>query len=33
MFAVYITHPQVFVNPDIQVSHWGLSCNGAEQDK
>ena len=25
MFAVYISHPQVHINPGVPVTRWGLS--------
>ena len=28
MFAVYITHPQVLIDPDVPVPDWGLSATG-----
>jgi len=31
MFAVYITHPQVNIDPAIPVPQWGLSPLGAER--
>lgn len=31
MFAVYITHPQVAIDPDVPVPQWGLSAIGAER--
>lgn len=31
MFAVYITHPQVNIDPAIPVPQWGLSPTGAER--
>ena len=29
MFALYITHPQVRIDPDVPVPQWGLSETGA----
>lgn len=31
MFAVYITHPQVQIDPDVPVPQWGLSVRGRER--
>lgn len=31
MFALYITHPQVKIDPDVPVPEWGLSDLGAER--
>lgn len=31
MFAVYITHPQVLIDPDVPVPEWGLSPLGVER--
>ncbi len=31
MFAVYITHPQVNIDPNVPVPQWGLSPLGAER--
>lgn len=25
MFAVYVTHPQLRIDPDVAVPRWGLS--------
>ncbi len=31
MYALYITHPQVRIDPDVPVPQWGLSETGAER--
>ncbi len=31
MYALYITHPQVRIDPDVPVPQWGLSEIGAER--
>lgn len=31
MFALYITHPQVKIDPNVPVPEWGLSDLGAER--
>jgi broad specificity phosphatase PhoE len=31
MFALYITHPQVLIDPDTPVPDWGLSERGRER--
>ena len=31
MFGVYITHPQVQIDPDVPVPKWGLSALGRER--
>ena len=28
MFAVYVTHPQVLMDPAVPVPDWGLSAEG-----
>ncbi len=28
MFGVYITHPQIRIEPDVPVPRWGLSETG-----
>ncbi|MGV2122032.1 histidine phosphatase family protein [Agrobacterium vitis] len=33
MFAVYITHPQVRIDPDVPVPQWGLSDLGQERTR
>lgn len=33
MFALYITHPQVRIDPNVPVPQWGLSEVGAERTK
>ncbi|MVA57171.1 histidine phosphatase family protein [Agrobacterium vitis] len=33
MFAVYITHPQVQIDPDVPVPQWGLSDLGQERTR
>jgi broad specificity phosphatase PhoE len=33
MFALYITHPQVRIDPDVPVPRWGLSDLGASRAK
>jgi broad specificity phosphatase PhoE len=31
MYALYITHPQVKIDPDVPVPQWGLSPRGIER--
>ncbi|WP_043615448.1 histidine phosphatase family protein [Ensifer sp. ZNC0028] len=31
MFGVYVTHPQVQIDPDVPVPQWGLSTVGRER--
>ncbi len=31
MYALYITHPQVRIDPDVPVPQWGLSETGAKR--
>ncbi|WDZ76858.1 phosphoglycerate mutase family protein [Ensifer adhaerens] len=31
MFGVYVTHPQVQIDPDVPVPQWGLSAVGRER--
>ncbi len=31
MFGVYVTHPQVQIDPDVPVPKWGLSAVGRER--
>ncbi len=33
MFGLYITHPQVRIDPDIPMQRWGLSEQGRERAK
>ncbi|MDL2404725.1 histidine phosphatase family protein [Rhizobium calliandrae] len=33
MFALYITHPQVHIDPSVPVPEWGLSVVGAARAK
>jgi hypothetical protein len=31
MFGVYLTHPQVQIDPDVPIPRWGLSSVGRER--
>ena len=31
MYALYVTHPQVMMDPNVPVPRWGLSAAGAER--
>lgn len=31
MFGVYVTHPQVWIDPDVPVPQWGLSAVGRDR--
>jgi broad specificity phosphatase PhoE len=31
MYALYVTHPQVVMDPNVPVPHWGLSPVGADR--
>ena len=33
MHALYITHPQVKIDPAVPVPEWGLSDRGAERTR